>query len=156
MVDASVLMNFLGLMRFELLTGLPRRFVVTEEVNTQILRNRAALDAALAASLFRLESPPLEEDAGLFGRLARTLGAADASCIAAARALGAEMVSDDPAVLREAGENLLPWDAWLGTEELLAEAVKAGLLDAEGGDALLEELATLNYRPKVQSLRGLI
>jgi predicted nucleic acid-binding protein len=101
-VDASVLINFLGLGRFELLTGLARKLIVTAEVNRQIKRNRAAFDAALESGRVRVENPPLGEDAELFARLSRTLGIADASCIAGARALGADLAADDRTFRREA------------------------------------------------------
>lgn len=155
MVDASVLINFLGLERFDLLTSLPRRFVVTEEVNGQIQRNRTPLDAALAAGLFRVENPPLGDDAELFGRLTRMLGVADASCIAAARALGAGLAADDRVFRREAERTLPTARALLGTESLLAEAVEEGSFELQAGNALLEELAALRYRPKVSDLREL-
>lgn len=155
-VDASVLINFLGLKRFELLTGLPREFVITAEVNGQIKRNRAALDAALAAGLFRVENPPLGEDAELFGRLTRMLGRADASCIAAAKRLGADLAADDQTFLREAEKALSSGQMLPGTETLLAEAVKAGVLSLDAGDGLLAELMGLKYRPKIRSLHELM
>lgn len=155
-VDASVLINFLGLKRFELLTELPREFVITAEVNGQIKRNRTALDAALAAGLFRVENPPLGEDAELFGRLTRMLGRADASCIATAKRLEADLAADDQTFLREAEAALPLGQTLLGTEVLLAEAVRAKLLSLGAGDALLAELARLRYRPKVQNLQELM
>ena len=54
--DASVLLNYLGLGRLNLLTGLPRRTVLTPEVNQEAKRNRAPLDAALAAGEITIES----------------------------------------------------------------------------------------------------
>lgn len=151
-----MLINFLGLERFELLTGLPREFVITGEVNAQIKRNRPALDAALTVGLFRVENPPLEDDAELFGRLTRMLGVADASCIAAAKKLGADLAADDSIFLREAERALSSERTLLGTELLLVEAVKEELVSLEAGDELLAELVGLRYRPKVQSLRELV
>lgn len=40
----------------------------------------------------------------------------------------------------------------LGTEVLLAEAIREGALSIEEGDELLGELTKLRYRPQVQSL----
>lgn len=151
-----MLINFLGLKRFELLTRLPREFVITGEVNEQIKRKRAALDAALVVGLFRVENPPLGEDAELFGRLTRMLGRADASCIAAAKRLEADLAADDQTFLREAEKVLSSEQMLLGTETLLSEAVKEGLLSLDAGDELLAELAGLRYRPKVRSLHELM
>lgn len=139
-----------------MLTGLPRKLIVTAEVNEQIKRNRTALDIALESGRIRVENPPLGEDAELFARLSRTLGIADASCIAAARALGADLAADDRTFRREAEKALSPEQSLLGTETLLAEAVRAGALDIEEGDELLEELVGLRYRPKVRSLHELM
>lgn len=155
-MDASVLINFLGLGRFDLLTDLPRGLVITAEVNGQVQRNRSALDAALEADLVRVEDPPLGEDAGLFARLSRMLGTADASCITTAKVLEADLAADDKTFLREAEKALPPEQALLGTEKLLAEVISARLLNLEEGDALLGKLPELRYRPKVQSLREIL
>lgn len=48
-------------------------------------------------------------------------------------------------------ERMLP-----GTETLLAEAVKEGLLSLDAGEGLLAELVELRYRPKVRSLHELM
>lgn len=155
-VDASVLINFLGLGRFVLLTGLRRDLVITAEANGQIRRKRAPLDAALSTGEIRVKNPLLEEDAELFGQLSRMLGVADASCIVAARALGADLAADDRTFLREAEKVLSSEQTLLGTETLLAEAVHTGALDIEEGNELLGELAGPRYRTKVRSLRELL
>lgn len=154
--DASVLLNYLGLGRLDLLTRLPRRTVLTPEVDREAKRNRAPLDAALAAGEITIESPPLApDDAALFARLAQRLSLADASCVVAAKVLGADLATDDRAT-RRAAEDVLPHDTLVGTEMLLAEAVRAGLLTLTDGDALLGELVKIKYRPKVASLRELL
>jgi predicted nucleic acid-binding protein len=154
--DTSVLLNYLGLGRLDLLTGLRRRIVVTPEVNEEVKRSRAALDLALAAGEISLESPPLgPEDAAIFTQLTRRLSLGDASCIAAARVLGADLATDDRATQRAAA-GVAPESAILGSEALLAEAVQSGLLTLADGDALLSELVKLRYRPKVASLRELL
>lgn len=112
-------------------------------------------DAALSAGEIRVENPLLEEDTELF-KLSRMLGVADASCIVAARALGADLAADDKTFLREAEKVLLSEQTLLGTETLLAEAVHMGALDIEEGDELLGELVGLRYRAKVRSLRELL
>lgn len=155
-VDASVLINFLSLGRFALLTGLPRRLIITAEVNEQLMRNRSALDAALEAGLVSVENPSLGENAELFARLSRMLGRADASCIATAKVLGADLAADDGTFLREAKKALPSGQTLLGTEKLLAEAVGVGLLGLAEGDALLGKLPELRYRPKVKSLREIL
>lgn len=155
-IDASVVINFLGLGRFELLTGLPRALVITAEVNGQVRHNREALDAALEANQVRMENPPLREDAELFAQLTRILGTADASCIATAKVLGADLAADDKTFLREAEKALSFGQMLLGTESLLAEAISTELLNIEQGDTLLGELAKIRYRPKVGSLREIL
>lgn len=155
-VDASVLLNFLGLCRLDLLTALARRIVITPEVNLEIKRYRMGLDVALTSEEVRAVSPTLdEEDSRHFARLTRRLSVADASCIVAAKVLGADIASDDRAVCRAAAE-LLPLEAIVGTETMLSEAVRAGLLTLVAGDELLGELIHIRYRPKVASLRELL
>ena len=154
-VDASVLLNYLGLGRFDLLTGLRRRIVITPEVNAEIRRDRTELETALAAGRVRVENVPLGEDGELFARLTRRLSVADASCIVAARAFSADLATDDRAARRAAAEVLLE-SRILGTEALLAEAVRTGLLTLAHGDRLLGELIRIKYRPKIASLRELI
>jgi|GEM_PF-4460146 len=155
-VDASVLLNFLGLGRLDLLMALTRRIDITPEVNLEIKRYRGMLDMALASDEVRVVSPTLDEDdARHFARLTRRLSVADASCIVAAKVLGADIASDDRAVCRAAAE-LLPVEAIVGTETLLAEAVRASLITLIAGDELLGELTHIRYRPKVTSLRELL
>lgn len=73
----------------DLVTGLPRHLLITPEVLRQIVRNRAVLDAAVT---------PIHDggDAELFAQLARRVGAADASCIVAAKVPDADLAFDDP------------------------------------------------------------
>lgn len=155
--DASILINFLGLGRLDLLTGLPtRRILITPEVHRQIVRHRGALDAALAGGQIEVVSPLLDQrDAEHFVQLARRLGAADASCIVAARVLHADLAADDITFLRLAAQ-VRTEGRRLGTEALLAEAVQADLITLQEGDALLAQLPALKYRPKVASLRELL
>jgi hypothetical protein len=64
--------------------------------------------------------------------------------------------ADDRAVLREAEKILSSGQALLGTEALLAEAVRVGALSMAKGDELLGKLTQVRYRPRVRSLRELI
>jgi predicted nucleic acid-binding protein len=154
--DASVLLNYLGLGRLDLLTGLRRRIILTPEVNLEVKRNRAALDAALAAKEIAIQSPPLgPDDAALFAQLARRLSLGDAACVIAARDFSADLARDDRATQRAAAR-VVPEEALVGSEALLAEAVRTGLLALADGDALLGELVKLRYRPKVASLHELL
>ena len=154
-VDTSVLLNYLGPGRFNLPSGLRRLILITAEVNLEIKRDRAVLDGALASGRAQVENRLLGEDAELFARLTRRLSIADASCIVTARALRADLATDDR-VLRNAATEVLAEDRLLGTESLLAEAIQAGLLTLEEGDLLLGELVTFKYRPKIASFREII
>ena len=156
-LDASVLINFLGLERFDLLLRVSHRALfVTGEVDAQIRKHRAAFDAALRAGQIALVNPLLdEEESALFVRLAARLGHADASCILAAKVLAADLAMDDLAA-RQAARQVLPLDRLLDTERLLAEAVRARLLTIDEGDALLQQLPLLKYRPKLRTLRELL
>ncbi len=155
MLDASVLINYLGLGRFDLLAGLPRDLIVTAEVSHEIVRNRAALERALESGEMQVEDRPLGVDAELFARLTARLGVADASCIVTARALGADLAVDDRAASREATAILGP-GRLTGTEKLLVEAVRAEMIDEAGADMVLRELIGLRYSPKVTRIRELL
>ncbi len=153
--DASVLLNYIGLGRLDLLTSLPQRHIlITAEVNTEIKRDRAALEAALDSGAIELVQHLLGDDAALFARLTQRLSVADASCIVAARALDADLAVDDRRCRMSAAE-LMPDERLLGTEALLAEAIRAGGLTLEAADMLLVELVKIKYRPKIASFTEL-
>lgn len=94
-------------------------------------------------------------EAALFTRLTRRLSLADASCILLAARLGADLAVDDR-TFREEATIVLSQVRLLGTEDLLAEAVRAGALSLADGDRLLGLLPTLRYLPKVASLGELL
>ena len=153
--DASVLLNYIGLRRLDLLTNLPQRHIlITVEVNAEIKRDRAAVEAGLASGAIQLVHHLLGDDADLFARLTQRLSVADASCIVAARALDADLAVDDRRCRLSAAE-LMPDERLLGTEALLAEAIRAGGLTVEAADTLLVELVRIKYRPKIASFREL-
>jgi predicted nucleic acid-binding protein len=102
-----------------------------------------------------VETLILGNEASLFGRLTRRLSVADASSIVLAKQLGADLAADDRTLRQEAARNL-PSSQLLGTETILADGVRKGLLSLEEGDHLLHELQRLRYRPKVASLRDLV
>ena len=154
-VDSSVLINFLGLSKLDLLTSLPNReFKIVPEVNREIRRHRTAMEAAIQTGGLRQVESMIASDLALFARLTHRISSADASCIIAAKAVGADLAADDRVCRRfaagELSEQRLP-----GTEWLLLETVQAGLITMEEGDRVLNDLVTLKYRPKVQSLRDL-
>jgi predicted nucleic acid-binding protein len=154
-VDSSILINFPGLARFDLLF-VARRLAITAEVNAEILRNRAPLDAAVARGDVVVHALLLDAaEATQFARLTRRLSIADASTILLAARLGADLAVDDLTFRAEA-TMLLMQDRLLGTEDMLAEAVRAGALSLADGDCLLGLLPSLRYQPKVASLGELL
>jgi predicted nucleic acid-binding protein len=154
-VDSSILINFLGLARFDLLF-VARRLAVTAEVNAEILRNREPLDESVARGDVVVQALLLDAaEAKQFARLTRRLSIADASSILLAARLGADLAVDDRTFRAEA-TLVLPQERLVGTEDVLAEAVRAGALSLADGDRLLGLLPALRYRPRVASLGELL
>jgi len=154
-VDSSVLINFLGLGRLDLLTSLPdRALMIVPEVNREIRRNRTALEVALQTGGLRHVESMISSDLALFARLTHRISPADASCIIAAKALGAHLAVDDR-VCRQLAAGELAERRLTGTERLLLETVQVGHITMEEGDRVLNDLVTVRYRPKVPSLRDL-
>ena len=156
LVDASVLINFLRLGRLDLLTSLPRReLLIVPEVNSEIRRNRAALEGALQAGGIRQIESEVAADLALFARLTHRISSADASCIIAAKALGADLAVDDR-VCRQMAAAELSERRLTGTEWVLLEAVQAGLLTMHKGNEFLALLPSVRYRPGVRRLEELL
>src|SRR4030081_2556366 len=87
-IDTSVLINYLSVGRIDLLIRLSHRhMLITEEVRSEIKRNRDTLETTIANRHIEVTNPLLNEDIELFARLTQILSIADASCIVAARAL---------------------------------------------------------------------
>jgi predicted nucleic acid-binding protein len=128
--------------------------MIVPEVDSEIRRNRTALEAAMQTSSLRQVESMIASDLTLFTRLTRRISAAYASCIVAAKALGADLAVDDR-VCRQLAAGELSEQRLTGTEWLLLEAVQAVLITMEEGDRVLHDLVTVKYRPKVQSLRDL-
>jgi predicted nucleic acid-binding protein len=156
LADSSVLINFLGLGRLDLLISLPQRAVlIVPEVVDEIRRNRTLLDAALGSGGVRQVESMIATDLALFAKLTHRISIADASCILTAKALDADLAVDDR-LCRRLAEAELPGHRLIGTEGLLLEAVLVGLISMEEGDGLLAVLPSLRYRPKVTRLAELL
>lgn len=152
--DASILINFLGLGQFDLLF-LARRLAITSEVNAEIQRDRAALDAAIARGDVTVHALLMDaREVAEFVRLTRRISAADASSIVLAARLGADLAVDDR-VFRALATGLAA-ASLLGTEDLLADAVRAGALSLAEGDRLLSLLPGLRFLPRVASLSEIL
>ena len=155
-IDTSVLINYLSVGRIDLLIKLSHRhMLITEEVHTEIIRNRTVLEIALSAGQIEIANPLLYEDIELFARLTKILSIADASCIVAARALGTDLAADDRILRREALK-VLPEASLFRTEALLAEAVRTNLLLIEEGNSILQALIKMRYRPSISRLQELL
>lgn len=153
-VDASILINFLGLGRFDLLF-VARRVAITAEVNAEIQRNRAALDAAIARGDLTVHALLMDAaETAAFARLTRRISAADASSIILAARLGGDLAVDDRAFRGEAAATVP--SPLLGTEDLLADAVRTGALSLAEGDRLLGLLPALRFLPRIASLSEIL
>ena len=155
-IDTSVLINYISIERIDLLTKLSHRhLLITEEVHSEIKRNRNTLEIAIANGQIEVTNPLLNEDIELFARLTKILSVADASCIVAARVLETDLAADDRILRREAAK-VLPEAYLLRTEVLLAEAVRTNLLLIEEGNTILQLLIKMRYRPSVLRLQELL
>ncbi len=144
--DTSVLINFLVVGRMDLIARYARRVLVTDHVGAEITSTypdqRQHYEDALAAGAVEELRVDSDAELALFGRLATPgrLGTGECSAIAVAVLRRHALAIDDRRATREA-KVLDPALEVLGTQSVMVEMLRQGLIAVADADVLLTEWA---------------
>ncbi len=133
-LDTSVLLNFLRVGRLDLLVGLPgHEFLLTDHVRGEVTYPAQAATLQQALQNRQLVELLVDDPGELlaFGRLTalRVLGVGECAALAVAVSRGLPIGIDDKAARKKAVA-LFGFDRFIGTADLVALAVRAGLINA--------------------------
>jgi len=139
-LDTSVLLNFLRVGRLDLLMRLPEHeFLVTDHVRLEVTEGEHArrLDAALRSEQLREERIDAQLEVAAFQRLAavRTLGLGECAALAVAVCRQLPIAIDDK-VARKKAKALFDFEQFVGTAELVVDAIRCGLVDVAAADRI--------------------
>jgi predicted nucleic acid-binding protein len=164
LTNTTVLSNFAAAGRLDLLRRLFGRIYISNEVYEEVLDGLeegydfyTAIDQQTypfaKEGWIELVSMAGEEELRFFRSLPRHLDKGEASCLAIARHREWAFLSDDKLARKSAHA----WKIVLsGTLGVLVQAVKRGLLTAEAGDQLLQEMIARGYRSPFNTLQSLL
>ncbi|MDR3440589.1 hypothetical protein [Telmatospirillum sp.] len=155
--DTSVLINFLRIDRMDLIARHPRRFLVTDHVEAEIVEaypeQQARYAAALAARQMDTCSVTDPDELALFLRLGpgNRLGAGECSAIAVAmKRRHALAIDDNSAVkraIREVGMEL----EIIHTTDVMVALIRAGSLALTEADAIKDDWER-NHRFRIKAI----
>lgn len=147
-VEASPLISFLKIARFDLLEALGARLVCTAQVCEEVVwfRQRVALEALLAQGRITSVDLTHPEDLQAFAHFVEVspLGPGEASSILFAARERGRLVITDKKGIREATRRHVPC---LTTEDVVVHAIHQGLMRVEEADALISLWATHREYP---------
>ncbi|MDE0023991.1 MAG: hypothetical protein OXP69_06190 [Spirochaetaceae bacterium] len=157
--DASVLLNFLGIDRMDLLSRHSAQFVITDhvaaEVADQYPEQQQRFGAALRATVVVQKSVRRPEEISLFRELSASgrLGAGECSAIAMATYRHVILAIDDRQATAQA-RRLDPTLRVLTTKDLMVSMIREGVLDIAEADQIKDEWAARHrFRLKLRSFR---
>ena len=157
--DANVLINLLHVARLEKCSRVPGlELVVPNHVREEISypAERSEFDDALARGILRIEVITDPEAVELFAELSERLGRGESACLAIAVEKGWMVASDEKRRFRREAWARIGPDRLLGTPELLALAIQAGLLTIEEADGDKAILETRRFKMGFASFRDLV
>lgn len=139
-LDTSVLLNFLRVGRLDLLVESGGYgFLVTDHVRGEVTdrAHAAVLAQALQGGRLREERVDAPAEVAAFGRLQRerVLGVGECAALAVAVCRGLWVAIDDRAARKKAVA-LFGFEQFFGTEDLVVAAIREGLIDVAGADAI--------------------
>lgn len=139
-LDTSVLLNFLRVGRLDLLVELPsHEFLVTDHVRGEVTDRASSqlLVAALTEKLLREERLDAPTEVAAFGRLTavRNLGVGECAALAVAACRLLPIAIDDKAA-RKKVKAMFGFEQFVGTADLVVTAIRCGLIDVQGADAM--------------------
>ena len=160
--DASVLINFLVVGRMDLIARYARRMLVTDHVAAEIAsaypEQRRRYEDSLAAGAVEELRVDSQAELALFARLTAPgrLGAGECSAIAVAVSRRHALAIDDRRAIRDA-KALDPALEILGTQSVMVEMIRQGLITVADADALLAEWAGKHrFRLRIASFANLV
>ncbi|MEZ5313624.1 MAG: hypothetical protein R2862_08225 [Thermoanaerobaculia bacterium] len=157
--DASVLINFANLDRFDLLCKLPGYdFVVPNEVKAEITRpaQAARFAAALGARALRIEPSTDLAEIALAVAIRRDLDAGEAACLAMAEHRGWRIACDERGRYLNLALQRVGASRMLDTAGLIVRAIHSNLLTIPKADALLVQLAQHKFVMPFRSFQELL
>lgn len=140
--DTSVLINFLRIDRMDLIVLYPRRFLVTDHVESEIAEaypdQQARYVAAIAAGQMDVCSVTDPDEVELFLRLrpGNRLGAGECSAIAVAMKRQHGLAIDDNKAVKTAIREVGMAVEIIGTADVMVALIRAGNLDLAEADAI--------------------
>lgn len=157
-----MLINFLAIGRMDLIALYTRRVLVTDHVAAEIAstypEQQRRYEASLAAGAVEELRVDSQAELALFARLTtpRRLGAGECSAIAVAVSRRHALAIDDRRAIRDA-KALDPALEVLGTQSVMVEMIRQGLIAVADADALLAEWAGKHrFRLKITSFAELV
>lgn len=159
-LDTSVLLNFLRVGRLDLLVGLPgHEFLVTDHVRGEVTdpAHAGTLEEALQGGQLievRIDDPA---ELMVFAQLTalRVVGVGECAALALAMHRGLQIAIDDKAARKKAVA-LFGLERFVGTVNLVATAIRSGLIDVQGADELKQSWeAELRFRVGIASFGDL-
>lgn len=157
--DTCVLINLMHVARLELCARIPGvELVVPDHVREEITRpeEKAALAACLARGDLQIEEITDSAAVALFAELTGRLGRGEAACLAIAAEKGWMVASDEKGRFRREAQERIGKDRLLGTPDLLALAIQAGLLTIEEADKDKGVLEGHRFKMGFASFRDLV
>lgn len=157
--DANVLINLIHVQYLVLLSRLPsHRFHIPPEVEAEILLpdQKRELQAAVEAGwLDRTAIVELEALSDYVSMLP-TMGRGEAACIALAKQHGWSVASDERGCVARAIKQRLGPGRQLTTPDLLAAAIREGLLSIQEADRMKQVLENHRFKMSFSSFREII
>ena len=138
LLDASVLVNFLRIDRWDLLANHPNHhFIITDHVRREITDSVqvARLNAALSAGTLQETTVNAFDEVVLFAQLTTRLGQGESAAIAAAAKRGLRVALDDRRAKKLAVQHCSASHV-LDTVDLMVSLIHAGVIDVVAADAI--------------------
>ena len=157
--DASVLINFANIDRFDLVGNLPGyEFVVPKEVEAEITwpTQAARLTAAVASGFLRIETSTDLAEISLASAIRQSLDIGEAASLAMAQHRGWWVACDERGRFVTEATNRIGSQRVVNTAGLVVRAVKAGLLTITEADVFLVILKANRFDPKITSFADLL
>lgn len=147
--DASVLINFANIDRFDLLAKLPgHQFVVPEEVHEEVTwpDQAARLAAAIAFGHLRIESTTDLAEIALASTIRQSFDRGESACLAMAQHRGWSIGCDERGSFLHAVHRQLGNGRLINTPGLLVLAIRANLIDPQAADQFKAVLERHRFR----------
>lgn len=148
-LDTGILTAFLEVGRVDLLSDHPRcQFVITphatEEIQRFFPKFSVQLNSEIQAGRIRYTSMGAEEELRIFAQLTevKALGRGECACLATAIHRKMPLAMDDRVALRISAE-MFGFKQTFGTREILVDGIRAGRVQIDAADELIQNLRVL-------------